>query len=321
MLFALPFSIEMKGQVDAQFTQYWAVPNYYNPAATGTIDYVRIMGGSRLQWVGIPKAPQTFLVTADSPFKIFGKRVGAGVVLMQESIGLYNTMAAGAQFSYKMKLLKGTLSIGVQLGMLDEKFKGSQVVLPDNTTTSSDGSTSSSTTDDGIPTTDIHGTSFDANFGVYYSHKYFWASLSGTHLTQPTISMSADGSTGKIYEFQAGRTYYFMAGSNIQIKNTLIELQPSMMVKSDFHITQAEITARMRYNKFLSGGLAYRWKDAVSVMIGAEYKNFFLGYSFDYPISEISKVSNGSHEVMLGYKLKLDLGDKNKNKHKSIRIM
>ena len=56
-------------------------------------------------------------------------------------------------------------------------------------------------------------------------------------------------------------------------------------------------------------------------MLAVEIKNFFVGYSYDYAISDISKVSNGSHEIFAGYKLKLNLGDKNKNKHKSIRIM
>lgn len=83
----------------------------------------------------------------------------------------------------------------------------------------------------------------------------------------------------------------------------------------------AEATARVRYNKFLSGGVGYRWKDDVSIMVGAEYKNFFLGYSYDYPLSAISKASSGSHEVFLQYNVKLDLSEKNKNKHKSIRIM
>ncbi len=314
-LLSILFPANMYAQIDAQFTQYWAVPTYYNPAATGNIDSVRIVGGSRMQWVGIPKAPKTFIVAADSPFKLFGKRVGAGVVVTQETIGLYSTLTAQLQASYKMKLLGGRLGIGVQFGMLDESFKGSEVQLPEN-----DGSESSST-DEGIPTTDIHGTAFDAGAGVWYSHKYFWVSLSGTHLTQPTVTMDTEGKEGGLYEVQAGRMFYFMAGSNIQIKNTLFELQPSMMVKSNFKMTQAELTARLRYKKFLSGGFAYRWKDAVSVMLGAEYKGFFLGYSFDYPVSAISKVSNGSHEVFVGYNLKLNLGDKNKNKHKSIRIM
>lgn len=314
ILIAFGMTPKALAQIDAQFTQYWAVPTYYNPAASGSIEYIRIMGGTRMQWVGIPKAPKTFLVTADSPFKVFGKRIGAGIVVSQETIGLYSTIAAGAQLSYKIKLFKGVLSVGMQLGMLDEAFKGSEVKIPDK-------DEDQESNDDGIPTTDIHGTSFDANLGVFYTHKYFWASISATHITQPTITMNSDGNEEKIYEFQAGRTFYFMAGSNIPIKNTLFELQPSMMVKTDFKITQAELTARLRFKKFLSGGVAYRWKDAISFMLGAEYKNFFLGYSFDYPLSAISKVSNGSHEVFVGYNVKLDFSEKNKNKHKSIRIM
>ncbi len=43
----------MSAQNDVQFTQYWAVPAYYNPGATGEIDFVRIRGGARMQWVGI----------------------------------------------------------------------------------------------------------------------------------------------------------------------------------------------------------------------------------------------------------------------------
>ncbi len=55
--------------------------------------------------------------------------------------------------------------------------------------------------------------------------------------------------------------------------------------------------------------------------MGVELKNFFVGYSYDYPISKISVGSTGSHEVMVSYNVKLDLSEKNKNKHKSIRIM
>ena len=93
------------------------------------------------------------------------------------------------------------------------------------------------------------------------------------------------------------------------------------MVKSDFTFTTGEITARARYNKFLSFGIGYRWKDAVVATVAAEFKNFFLGYSYDYATSAIAKASSGSHEVFAGYRLKLDLSDKNRNKQKNIRIM
>lgn len=305
---------DVVAQIDAQFTQYFEVPSYYNPAAIGRTDFINIRGGSRLQWVGIPKAPKTFLVTADMPLKLLNKRFGVGLVMQQESMGLYKNMSLGAQLGYKLKLFKGELTVGLQLGFINEKFSGTEVILPD-------GDDYHQGTDDAIPTSDIAGNAFDLGLGVFYTHRLFWAGISATHLTSPTITMSTDGTEAKNYEFEAGRVLYFMAGSNIPIKNTLFEIQPSLMVKSDLTFTQAEITGRVRYNKFISFGLGYRLDDAVSAMVGVEYKNFFFGYSYDYPTSDISKASSGSHEIFAGYRLKLDLSEKNKNKHKSIRIM
>lgn len=305
-------------QVDAQFTQYYEVPAYYNAAAIGTTDYIRIRGGSRMQWVGITRAPRTFLLAADMPLKLFSKRFGVGLVMQQESMGLYSNLSMGAQVAYKIKLWGGQLSAGLQIGFIDESFKGSRVELPDDDDYHQG-------TDEGIPTSDIHGTAFDIGAGVFYTHRWFWAGLSATHLNQPSISMTADQGTtsaeATTYEFQAGRTLYFMAGSNIPINNTLFEIQPSALVKTDFTFTVWELSARVRYNKFLYAGLGYRNADALSISVGADYRNFFLGYSYDYALSSIAKASSGSHEIWAGYRLKLDLGDKNKHKHKSIRIL
>ncbi len=309
--------LKSAAQADAQFTQYYEVPSYYNPGAIGTTDYLRIRGGSRLQWVGIPKAPKTFLAVADMPVKIFNKRIGLGLTMQQESMGLYSNMSVGAQLGYRFKLLGGTLSAGIQIGFVDEAFKGSDVFIPDD-------DDYHESTDDAIPTTDIRGTAFDVGFGAFYTHKYFWAGISGTHLTSPSITMNAETGEGgeeKNYEFKVGRVLYFMAGSNIPLKNTLFEIMPSLMVKSDFTFTTAEITGRVRYNKLISAGVGYRYNDAVSLVVGVEYKNFFAGYSYDYPITDIAKASSGSHEIFAGYSLKLDFSEKNKNKHKSIRIM
>ena len=317
IILSLGAVIAAKAQVDPQFTQYYAVPTYYNSAATGQIDFIRIRGGSRLQWVGITNAPKSFILTADMPFKLFNKRFGTGISLQQESLGLYRNLTADAQLSYKMKFLKGTLSFGIQVGFMNENFKGSKVILPDDDDYH-EGS------DDDIPTTDLSGSSIDLGAGVFYEHKYFRAGVSLQNANSPVITFNAESGAGtneKNYEFQAGRTLYFMAGSNIQIKNTLFELIPSVLVKSDFTFTTAEATARLRYRKFLSAGVGYRYDDAVSIMLGAEFKNFYLGYSFDYPTSAISKASSGSHEIFAGYSLKLDLSEKNRHKHKSIRIM
>lgn len=307
----------MSAQADAQLTQYWAVPAYYNPAATGTTDFVRIRGGAKLQWIGIENAPKSFLAAADSPLKIGKQRIGLGLNFQQESIGLFSNLLANVQISYKLKLFKGILSIGVQGGYYNSKFKGSEIYIPDNDDYHQ-GSDSS------LPTQDLTGNAFDFSAGLHWQHKYFSIGISGLHLLEPSVKLGIEGnesSDSQEYETVLPRQLYLIADSNIPIKNTLFELQPSLLARTDFSRFGAEVTARARYNKFLSFGLGYRWKEALSVMIGAEFKNFFLGYAFDYPMSAINKASSGSHEIIAGYSLKLDFSGKNRNKHRSIRLM
>lgn len=308
-------------QTDGNLTQYYEVPSYFNPSAIGNTDFLRIRGGTRMQWVGIDNAPKTFLGVADMPFKIGSKRLGTGINLTQESIGLYKTLNLGAQIAYKLRKFGGTWSIGLQLGFVDQAFKGSEVHLPD-------GDDYHQSTDDAIPTTDIHGTAFDLGAGLWYQHPKFYAGLSCTHLTSPSITMNAESATGGSetsgahrYEFQIKRTLYFTAGCNIPIKNTLFELAPSVLVRSDFSYTGGIVTARARYRKMFSFGIGYRWDDAIVATVAVEFKNFYLGYSYDYTTSAIRQASSGSHEILAGYSLKLNLGDKNTHRHKSVRFM
>lgn len=252
-------------QTDAQLSQYYEVPSYYNPAAIGNTDMVRIRLGSRLQWVGIDNAPRTILATADMPIKIGKKRIAVGLTANQASEGLFRNLSINLQAGYKFNLFKGVMTAGVQLGYANEVFKGSEVLIPD-------GDDYHESTDEAIPRTDVSGNAFDLGAGIYYSHKYFWAGISGTHLMSPTIKFSDDSqnnsststdNTRGDYEFQLRRTLYFMAGSNIPIKNTLFEVIPSLMVKSDFTFTRAELTGRLRYKKLFTFGLGYRHDDAV----------------------------------------------------------
>lgn len=316
LLAAVPAVLRAQG--DAQFTQYWALPTYYNPAATGTLDFIRIRGGAKLQWLGIDNAPKSFMGAADMPVKLGKKhRIGVGVLFNQESIGLYRNLGVSAQLSYKFKFLKGTWSVGIQPGLYNTKFKGSDVYIPE-------GDDFHQPDDPDLPTSDVSGNAFDISAGVLYTHKYFSAGISVLHITEPTVTMDDEGgSDSETVEFQAvlPRQAYFTADGNIPLRNTLFSLQPSLLVRTDFSNFSGEVTMRATYNKFISFGVGYRYKEAISAMVAAEFKNFFIGYAYDYPMSAIAKASSGSHEIVVGYMVKLNLGEKNKNKHRSIRIM
>lgn len=308
-------------------THYWAVPTYYNPAAAGDTDNIRLRGGMRAQWIGIDNAPRTFVAAADTPFKFLGKRWGAGAVVQQESYGLFRNLTANLQFGYKHKALKGEFTAALQVGFFNEQFKGSEVYIPDD-------DDYHQSTDNALPDRDVAGNALDLGVGIYYVHKRFKAGVSLLHANNPSVTFSdengtqgtgetsgtGDGSVKK-YRFTANRTLYFNAEGNIPVKNTLFEILPSVLIRSDFTFTDVAATIRTRYNKMFSAGIGYRYGDAVSVMLGAELKGIFIGYSYDYHLSDIAKASSGSHEIFAGYNLKLDFSEKNRNKHKSIRIM
>lgn len=340
--------VPLERQTDELLTQYWAMPTLYNPAATGDIDYVRIRGGARLEWLGMHQSPKNYLVTADSPFKLLGKRIGAGVVLNSRSYGLFQNLLIGAQGSYKLRFGKNNFSIGLQIGYYTSKYKGSERRLG-NLGGESGGSSSpeipgDTPGNDGaggvegedpeepdddpyyneLPTEDINAGVFDLGFGVRYEHPKFYVGLAGRHLTNPTLKMTREGETAgdsRYFESKLPATLYFDAGGNIPVKNSLISLQPSVIVATDFTDFTGVLDLRATYNQKITFGIDYRWNHAAGVMAGLMLKNFFVGYSWEYDWTAPDKGSTGNHELVLGYQFKLDMGGKNMFSHRSIRIM
>jgi len=74
-----------------------------------------------------------------------------------------------------------------------------------------------------------------------------------------------------------------------------------MLVKSDLINAQFEFNTRMEYNNLYWAGVSYRYQDAVAVLAGVNFNGFRIGASYDLTTSYLSKVSNGSIEVFLGY--------------------
>ncbi len=314
--------VAVQAQSDPLYTQAWALPTLYNPAAAGSTDFLRIRGAARLQWVGIENAPKSFTGAADIPFKLLGRRWGGGVNVTQESIGLFSNTYVNGQVSGRLKkLFGGEFTIGVQVGYFGSSFRGSDVYIPDD-------DDFHESNDPSIPTQDVGGGTIDFGIGLQYVHPKFHAGISLLHPAAPKVKLNTKGSTSSNatsdnheFETYVNRVIYLTAGSNIQVKNTLIELQPDLILASDLKTFSGVLSLKGWYNKMFFGGIAYRWDDAVSINLGAEFKNFLLGYAYDIPTSRILKASSGSHEITVGYRMKLDFSGKNRNRHRSIRLM
>ncbi len=310
------------GQSDPLYTQAWALPTLYNPAASGSTDWLRIRGAARLQWIGIENAPKSFTAAADIPFKLIGRRWGGGVNVTQEEIGLFSNTYVNGQLSGRLKkLFGGELTLGIQVGYFGSSFRGSDVYIPDD-------DDYHDSNDPSIPKQDVGGGTVDFGIGLEYVHPKFHVGVSILHPAAPKVKLNTKGTTSSTatsdnheFETYVNRVLYLTAGSNISIKNTLIELQPDLIVASDLRSFSGVVSLKGWYNKMFFGGAGYRWNDAVSVNLGAEFKNFILGYSYDIPVTKILKASSGSHEIILGYRMKLDFNGKNRHRHRSIRLM
>ena len=296
-------------QSDAALSHFWVGRGYYNPAAAGEFNAIHLTLGSRMQWVEFKRAPMNFFITGDMPYKLMNHRLGLGVRAEYERIGLFSNTRIGAQLAYKRRFGKTTLSVGVQPGVFSQTFRGNEAITP------ADGD------DKAIPNMAVSGTAFDANVGLFVSHPRYWAGVSVTHVTSPSIFLKASRESSTEYEFNVSRGYNFMAGGNIPINNTLFEIQPSGMFYATQKTWTAQVATVVRYNRTLNIGAGYRWKDAVTAFIGMNLKDAYIGYAYDYPVSAISSATFGSHEVFVTYNVKLDNREKNKNKQKSVRLM
>lgn len=131
LLMVLPSMGLLRAQDDTQLSQYWAMPSYYNAGAAGIYEKLNLRAATRQQWVGMPGAPKSFLALADMPLRFLRADHGVGVMLANDSYGLFKTTSLGLQYAYKVRLWGGQLSLGLQLGLVSQTFDGTGVFIPE----------------------------------------------------------------------------------------------------------------------------------------------------------------------------------------------
>lgn len=302
LLTSFCFSLDLKAQWDAQVSQYWKVKTFYNPAFVAEKDSIQATLLHRQQWVGVNNAPKTFIASADMPIHFMGRKHGVGILAMSESIGLFkNTLIAG-QYSYKKRFKKNILNVGVQLGFTNIGFDASKIDKAGQDDIEDIGT---------IDETKM----FDGNIGIAWIAPKYYIGISSTHITQPSFDLGDDISTN------IARAYYFTAGYNLRLSNSLYELQPSVLVKADNTVVQYDVTARLVYNKLFNGGVSWRKDDGLIFLLGINVFGVDAGYAYDLSTSDISVKSKGSHEFFVRYAIPFKLTKNGNNSHKSIRIL
>ena len=303
LLAACP-ALTLLAQQEPSFSHYWAMEPSFNPAAAGKESKLNVTGAYAMTLTGFENAPRTMYVAGDMPFYLLRKYHGVGLQLMNDQIGLFNHQRLMLQYAYKMHLLGGTLSIGLQMGMVSEKFKGSELDLeiPD---------------DPAFSRADATGVAFDLSAGLYYTRGRWYVGLSALHLTEPKPDV------GDRSIITVPRVYYLTGGYNIKLRNPFFTIHPSVLVRYDGTAYRADVTARVKYEhdkKKLYAGIGYSPTNSVTAFIGGNFHGISIGYSYEVYTSKL-KFGNGSHELFVGYQTDINLHKKGRNRHQSVRIL
>jgi type IX secretion system PorP/SprF family membrane protein len=302
MLMAL---IRASAQQEPSFAHYWALEPSFNPAAVGKAPVINVTGSYAMSMTGFENNPKTMLLAGDMPVRLLNGYHGVGLQLMNDDIGLFTHQRLAVQYANKQRLFGGTLSVGIQIGMLSEKFKGSQLDLDD-------------TSDEAFSTTDVTGNALDLAVGLYYQHRLWYAGLSVSHATAPSIEL------GERSIIDISRTYYLTGGYNIQLTNPLLSIHPSVLARTDGTAYRVDVTTRLKYeheNKKFYAGVAYSPTNSVTALIGGIFHGISLGYSYEAYTNSAIGLGKGSHELFVGYQTTLDFSKKGRNRHQSVRIL
>ena len=167
---------------DPQLTQFYAAPQYLNPAFTGLTTEHRFVANYRNQWPGIRKTYQTSMAAYD--YNLSDVNSGIGVFVMQDvsgTAGLKHSQA-GINYAYRFTVRKvSEIRAGISASYNMKSLGFSRLTFNDQLVTGS--------------TVSLDGTTYgqknfvDLGAGVLYNSSKFWLGAAVKHLNRPNVSL------------------------------------------------------------------------------------------------------------------------------------
>ncbi len=316
-----------QAQQEAQFTHYMFNTLVYNPGYAGSKEYLSAVAVYRDQWAakgsksGWEGRPVTQTLSVHSTFK---KRVGLGFNLVNGSTGARQATYLNGIYAYRINFGKGTLSVGVQAGMMNwradwKKLDFQQPQELDNAFA------------DLSPSLWLP----DFGAGLFFYTQNFYAGASMPHLANFQLREVSAAERLEIRKWaKVHRHFYLTTGGAIPLNGDDLVFRPSFLLKSvglfNNFFRQGnlvreigapvsfDLDASLFFQRKLWLGLSFRSAFAAFNTDGPKqsspdsfdlWTNFHLrnglrlGFSYDYPLGKLQSVSTGSFELMLGYDL------------------
>jgi type IX secretion system PorP/SprF family membrane protein len=302
--FAILFAtLSLEAQQEAQFTQFMYNKLMLNPAYAGARGVPSVTAIYRNQWIGFEGAPQSALVSFNSPF--MSKRVGVGVTMRHVKIGLQRDVAASLAYSYD---LVSSEDVSVRVG-LSGMVRSLGIAYNDATFVDIGDNSISSQQE-----SNIFGNVGAGIYATVMDHYYF--GLSVPQLYANVIGLSNNSATLLAKQYQH---FYGMAGAIIPLSDD-INLMPAVLIK---YVQNAPLDADINLNldirqKF-TAGVSYRMGgdgigDSMDLLAFWQASpQMGVGVAYDFTLSSLKDYSTGSVEILVQADLKKKKGKKMSN--------
>jgi type IX secretion system PorP/SprF family membrane protein len=280
------------GSVFAQqrpaYSQYMFNGLALNPAYAGSQKQFNAMAVIRNQWVNFEGAPKTQLLSIHAP--IDRKNIGLGMLISHETIGVHVDWSAYASYAYQIKFKRaGMLSLGLQGGINYRQSDFTKLTVQ----TGLDpllGYYKKATPNVGT--------------GAFYSTSKAYVGISSPFLVEnKTFTTNDDGT---VTENREARYYYITAGKVMDL-GSKVQMMPSVLLRlQDKMPLGYDISTNFYFNNVIGTGLSYRNGDSVIALFQIFLnENFSFGYAYDYTLSSLRNHTQGSHELMVNYRIRL----------------
>ena len=276
---------------------YMFDPLLINPAYAGTHVQLSGTGIYRNQWVNFDGAPKTFTGTIHSGFR--KARVGAGLIFANDQIGVHSDNSVYGVYSYKIPLSEqkggGVISFGLQAGfnsLKSDYFKTNPR--------------------DGAEIGAISKFNWNFGTGVFFRNKVGWAGFSVPYIIHNKVLGVANpvlsDSIGGISDPQGKQQrYYYLMGGITKTLSPVVKWMPSAVIRVQENAPLTfDINNNFVFYDVVGLGVSYRLNDSVIGLFELQLnENFHVGYAYDITLSDIRQYSNGSHEIMINYRIKI----------------
>ena len=279
----LLFSINSYAQQDPQYTQYMYNTMSINPAYAGSKDYLSLTALARSQWVGISGAPETQTLSFHTPINYSG--LGIGMNIINDKLGPSQEMYLDANLSFTIRTSeKGNLAFGLRLGgrLLNLDWTKGKYQNPN----------------DIIFNRNINNKFLPSlGAGLYYHTENGYLGLSVPNFLRTEHYNDFLESTA------VERLHYFLIAGYVFNLSENIKFKPAAIAKivSGTPLS-VDLSANFLFNERFALGLAYRWGDSVSALLGFQISETLnIGYAYDLTTSNYRNYNSGTHEVMLTF--------------------